>query len=643
MISLNVTIFRTTTNHLLNVFRSAFSLGIFLVVPICIADSEPLADSEKTVPVAESVKPTKPKKAKKEPPFSNTQEARLPFLCSSDDSLVSNVIAGSETNTKEHAELFLKNSVILGRPTDKSISISILPYAKFSSLAVHYGTATDALDQVHEAKSVDKCRPLVIEVDNLKSNQQYYYRVVYEDENGQQVTEVARFHTARAPGATFSFAVHADPHLGSLYRFAVPQIGIEPQNENASEEMYAVTMANTLAAEVDFMIDLGDTFMTEKNMSRGLYESQFTAVEPSEDPRREPMIRREVMGDYVYIRNQFAQAAHSVPLFLSVGNHEAEVERLIGKSLDESPAAWANEARKSYFPTPTACEHHSSFDNQGFYSGQTKADANVTEVQGTRCHDSYYAWHWGDALFIVLDPMWNFTGDRSPWGRTLGKDQYDWLKATLESSSAPFKFVFTHYLVGGFDNKFGSSRGGALMANYYEWGGCTEPWSVNKWSERIHPQDYDILGKCEQEFEEHRKGWGGDSIQTLLLENGVQIVFHGHDHLFVYEQHPNGLVYQEVPKPTDVRDTVARATSRAKNYNYDTQNVTGVKTVIDSNSGFLYVTVNAPASDEASETDKRSTTVEYRKSTQDLTCLTGAQNCYTVNESVKTSYSVSAQ
>ena len=54
----------------------------------------------------------------------------------------------------------------------------------------------------------------------------------------------------------------------------------------------------------------------------------------------------------------------------------------------------------------------------------------------------------GDALFVVLDPYWYTTtkphhggvgvgsGDR--WDRTLGREQYDWLRDTLASSSAGY-------------------------------------------------------------------------------------------------------------------------------------------------------------------------------------------------------------
>jgi hypothetical protein len=50
---------------------------------------------------------------------------------------------------------------------------------------------------------------------------------------------------------------------------------------------------------------------------------------------------------------------------------------------------------------------------------------------------------------------------------TLGQGQYNWLRTTLESSTAKFKFIFSHQIVGGDPD----GRGGVEFANFYEWGG----------------------------------------------------------------------------------------------------------------------------------------------------------------------------
>jgi hypothetical protein len=78
--------------------------------------------------------------------------------------------------------------------------------------------------------------------------------------------------------------------------------------------------------------------------------------------------------------------------------------------------------RKTYFPNP--------YPNK-FYSGNTVPEINV----GIR--ENYYAWEWGNALFIVLDP-YMYTKSKPEWGWTLGLQQYTWLKNTLSISGSDF-------------------------------------------------------------------------------------------------------------------------------------------------------------------------------------------------------------
>ena len=106
---------------------------------------------------------------------------------------------------------------------------------------------------------------------------------------------------------------------------------------------------------------------------------------------------------------------------------------------------------------------------------------------------------------------------------TLGKEQYDWLVKTVSESKATFKFVYLHNLVGGAE----SNRGGAEASLNFEWGG----------------HEYDGT----YTFDEKRPGWG-KPIHDVLVENGVTIVFHGHDHMYIHQER-DGLVYQLVSQP----------------------------------------------------------------------------------------------
>jgi hypothetical protein len=158
---------------------------------------------------------------------------------------------------------------------------------------------------------------------------------------------------------------------------------------------------------------------------------------------------------------------------------------------------------------------------------------------------------WGDALFIVLDPFQytmtkpygtitgsgedddeTVAGDQ--WNWTLGQQQFNWFKQTLASSNAKYKFVFSHHVVGGQLNVSGGAgtpgyvRGGALAADYFEWGGDN--------------------ANGTRGFETKRSGWGEDSIHELMMTHGVSAFFHGHDHQFVHEL-IDGIHYQLVPSP----------------------------------------------------------------------------------------------
>ena len=188
---------------------------------------------------------------------------------------------------------------------------------------------------------------------------------------------------------------------------------------------------------------------------------------------------------------------------------------------------------------------------------------------GTNClyedfvgiHEYYYAFEWGDALFVVLDPYWYTTTtpgkSGNNWDWTLDGQQYNWFKQTLENRTATFKFVFCHQLVGVKDSE---GRGGSEYAQYYEWGGLNEEGS---WG-----------------FDEKRPGWE-KPIYQLMVENNVTIFFHGHDHFFA-KQDLDGIVYQLVPQSSHPN---YKRVGQAINYCYITGDIL-------PNSGHLRVTVS---------------------------------------------------
>jgi hypothetical protein len=231
-----------------------------------------------------------------------------------------------------------------------------------------------------------------------------------------------------------------------------------------------------------------------------------------------------------------------------LGNHDGEKGTSGTDPEDIGP--WSYRMRTERFPPPIA--------GTGGYSGRT----DFKDGRGA----DYYAFEWGDALIVVLDPF-SFTTQRgrgggggggrreegplppddSSWNFTLGKAQYDWLAETLAKSKARFKFIFTHHLVGGVGGT--EARGGVESAPFFEWGGKNADGSDG--------------------FAKRRAGWAMP-IHDLLVKHGVTAVFHGHDHLYVHSE-KDGVTYQCVPQPGNALG----GTRSAESYGYASGTVLG--------------------------------------------------------------------
>ena len=457
-------------------------------------------------------------------------------------------------------------NIVLGRPTNTSISVNVLSLSD-QEVYVEYGSRPGAYDVTTPTANLRANDPHVFELTGLEPDAGYSYRLRFRTQgNGEFIDSApADFRTQRARGSAFSFAVQADSHMGAMTRHQkwCPTCG----RELADDVTFANTMINMVKYNPDFLIDLGDTFMTSQNFGNGLFAIQNRQ-------RGAPIRELDVVGDFLLLRQYLGQSAYTVPLFLVLGNHDTERQSRMDGTPDNI-AVWANNARKHYFPVPTANE---------LYTG------SVEEVPHIGRHVGWYAWEWGVALFVGLDPFWNSRGG-GPWGRTLGREQYDWLKETLESSNATFKFVFLHHLVGGLDNPFGGSRGGHIYAEYFEWGGRT-PFDIENWSGPRGPEaaaNWEPRPGVDPEtesydFDEHRPSWGVP-IHRMLVDNGVNVVFHGHDHVYVKEVHRDGIIYQAVAQPS--RKGGAEFVGMAQREGYDVENG-----VVHSSPGFLNVSIS---------------------------------------------------
>ena len=393
---------------------------------------------------------------------------------------------------------------ILGRPTPTSVTMNIL-FDQDVEAFLEYGTQPGNYHLTTPTLNTKKDVPSEVDMANLTGNTQYFYRLRYrlngtssDFKTGTEHT----FHTPRPTGSTFTFAIEADPHLDS----------------NSIPEAYSLTLQNILDKKPDFMFDLGDNFMSEK--------------EPVKN-------QSTVTARHVLYRPYYGSACHSVPLYLVLGNHEGEVGWSLNGTPTNNPVLISN-TRKLYYPNPVP---------NSFYSGNTKEEPFV----GLR--ENYYAFEWGDALFVVLDPYW-YSQKKGDWNTTLGTDQYNWFKETLLKSNARFKFVFCHNLVGGYTS---DARGGTEYADFYEMGGNNSDGTYG--------------------FDSLRPGWQ-KPIHTLMKENRVTAFFHGHDHFFG-KQEKDGVIYQVVPQPSNRNITNVQASE----YGY-------VNGIFLPGRGFLNVTVS---------------------------------------------------
>ncbi|HSN95241.1 MAG TPA: metallophosphoesterase [Anaerolineaceae bacterium] len=444
-------------------------------------------------------------------------------------------------------------NIMLGRPTDHSITANIITDYD-AEFYIDYGDASGIYTDDAGPFTVTgsgtspsyPITPIEIVIDGLTANARHYYRIRYRRVGITDWNLGAEnsFMTQRAPGQPFVFTIISDSHLG--------QYGGQTADEL---ELYRTTISNIITDNPDFHIDTGDTF----------------AMDPS--PLGSGMTDAEGSAAYYVERPFLGPLTDSAPFFFVLGNHENEEGWNfddVFTAPDQSLAIVGMKNRKLMYPNPIPDD---------FYTGNT--DMLDTPIGGDGYHEDYFAWQWGDALFVVIDPYhysmtWpndngegyggegqdgEASGDRWDW--SLGIQQYLWFKQTLENSTAKYKFVFSHHVTGG-STVYG--RGGKGAVELFEWGGKN---ADGTWG-----------------WDTHRpasEGWTLP-VHQLMVDSGVDIYFHGHDHMYAYEE-VDGIAYVEVPKPDD-----AGYTWDPYSYGYN-ENLYPEAQPILQNSGHLRVSV----------------------------------------------------
>ena len=374
---------------------------------------------------------------------------------------------------------------ILGRPTDRSVTVNARSDAALE-LYYEYGPASGSAAARTATVTAAALSPTELLLEGLAPDARTWYRMRYRAAGSTGPFETGSehsLHTQRAPGSSFTFALQGDSHPERASQFAAA--------------LYERTLATVAADAPDFYLTMGDDFSidTLRTLTAEAVAERYTIQLP-----------------------WLGIVAPSAPLFLVNGNHE-QAARYLLDGTPNNPAVWAQNARNRFYPQPAP---------DTFYSGNTEEVPYIGLLRNT------FAFTWGDALFVVLDPYWsspvvvdgpldaNAPKTTDKWEITHGDAQYSWLKKTLEASHARWKFVFAHH-VGG------TGRGGIESAREYEWGGNNQN---GTWG-----------------FAAHRPSWPMP-IHQLMAANGVTIFFQGHDHLFC-RQELDGVVYQELPEPAD--------------------------------------------------------------------------------------------
>lgn len=293
-------------------------------------------------------------------------------------------------------------------------------------------------------------------VTGLPAGQRVPYRVVQRGHESAPLYSGSAV-TRRTPGTPFTFALITDTHIEPRDPIPLGDTVIDDFYGNMEQTMLQVMPAVNAVAP-DFIINLGDLV--------DYHLFGFNAPPPDAAWARLAYLSyRRLLGDAT------ANAAH----FEVIGNWE-------GESGCNTPdeIARSTTQRLIYSPGPSP----------------------TTYAEGGSGNQDYYAFTWGDALFVVLNVMTytptchlldNDPGLPDDW--TLGAAQMAWLQQTLANATSKWRFTFIHHTVGGAagdpaDTAYG--RGGGQAAHVGE-------------QAKIH---------------------------ALLLQYGVQIFFYAHDHVF---------------------------------------------------------------------------------------------------------------
>jgi phosphodiesterase/alkaline phosphatase D-like protein len=283
---------------------------------------------------------------------------------------------------------------------------------------IEFGTSsgiyTKAIgNSLTELPAVDPVIGLAMEVSKefmitgLSAGTRYYYRLRARkngDTGSYEAGPEYSFMTMRLAGESFNFAFLSDAHVGQQFI-----------SDNPAWQTGVITIENAQALQPDFFIIGGDDACTDT--THHIYNAKLS---------------------YASVRHFYGPLANRASAFQALGNHDGEASFHAGDTRYVS-----YQTRKKSFYNPD----------------------NTTYEFGSGPKQNYFAWEWGDALFVCLD-VFSYTGpdnpkDIEPYGSAwhLGEEQLNWLENVLATSGARWKFLFAHHILASYE-KSGYGRGG---------------------------------------------------------------------------------------------------------------------------------------------------------------------------------------
>ncbi|RMF70772.1 MAG: hypothetical protein D6744_18930 [Planctomycetota bacterium] len=389
----------------------------------------------------------------------------------------------------------------LFRPTAHGATIQWITNREVD-MKVFVGARRRQLAQVYRERTKG---PAAFEIDGFEPGESYFVQTSYRDARTRHWTD-SRIHqvrTAPPPGTPFQVALLADSHFERVRRFHQDVVN------------FRATRTAAIRSLVDFAIFLGDEALVH------YIDDDAAAMTPH--------MARVRWRDW---RRTCVDLLESTPSFMVLGNHEGEAGyyrdfRGDDNDRDAVPLLrWGTAARKQYFLNPNHETYPEGGENAGWVDAGPRSDREEIMRANSSPLENYYAWTWGDALFVVLDVnRYTRLGQSTPtdvnqW--TLGSDQLRWFERTLAGSSAKWKIVIAHHVLGGY--KYDLQGYDYDLSYVYGRGGAR----------------YAYVGEQAE-------------VTRLMKKYGAQFFLYGHDHVFAHQQ-TEGIHYICCGRTTFIQD-----------------------------------------------------------------------------------------